>query len=197
MERKLLLQSDNLLPFDRQGKQSTVLADANTQDVLSCNEYIYIWILWSVAKLQFGKGNVIGENVLVAYPWATPTVINYMFLASDPQAYWGIPESLYPGQFNCIWWFFRWTIKKSALHNISYTSFLFCVWVGLNIFFPVKVPCKFSFRYNSVSVPRFEAVTLGCFTCKTIKCFYFICMWIWSSSKSPLLMKGSDPYSLH
>lgn len=100
--KKAFIEIRYPLPFDRQGKQGTVLADATTPDVLSCSESIYIWITWSATKLEFGKGNVIGEGVLVTYSWAAPTALYYMFIASGPQGDWGIPESLYPGQSNCI-----------------------------------------------------------------------------------------------
>ena len=62
----------------RERKQSCQLASANTPSILNCAETRLFWLSWKDGLLSFGKGWILGENLVMKYQNTNPYTINYV-----------------------------------------------------------------------------------------------------------------------
>ena len=78
--------------FGSQNNQITVLrksksgpneAQANTPGILSCDNFVKLWVSWyNVDVISVGKGAVVGEQTILSYQDPSPMIISAVSLSS-------------------------------------------------------------------------------------------------------------------
>lgn len=65
----------------------------------ACSQYFWYWIYWQDGLLQWGNGNVTGQNLILTYydTSPSPTAVNRVMLTgqSTGGSFWVFPEQLW------------------------------------------------------------------------------------------------------
>ena len=87
------------------------LAEVITTDILSANEFRPFWFSWADGKIRFGKGTVVGQQVVVEYQDPNPIPVYHLAISG-----WDVfgTVKIHRGLF-CDW--FNLIILNVSLHN--------------------------------------------------------------------------------
>ena len=70
--------------------QGSVLATANTNNILDANNFQFFWISWKGGVISVGQGNIVGNMTFLTYTDVTPSDVNYIAFTG-----WDAPGSVY------------------------------------------------------------------------------------------------------